>query len=123
MSVTVRPAPRVVARGKKRKLYTATAAFKGVLGTLTPLRGAYVTTIDRTGEVVSDRVRDPHTRLASNIGDRLLVIGPGADEYAIAYVDGIEQSGYDERLSVRVVVGAIEPATKRVQVMTMKGLS
>ena len=121
--VTTQRERPVLVCGKKRKLYVATCAIKDSLGTLTPQRGAHVTTVTRAGDVVGDRVRDPHARLVANISDRLLIVGPGADEFAIAYVDGIEQSGYDERLSVRVVVGKIEPATKRVQVMTMNGLS
>lgn len=79
------------------------------------LDGAWQREIDREGNVVATS-HDPSAKLWANIGDRLILANSDLEIDEIAGVEVLGVEG-EQGLRVRVVCGALSPATSRVHVL------
>jgi hypothetical protein len=105
-----------------RQWFIATMTRDGSAFLLEPKRGCRrITTeipVDASEAITEGELRDPNARLVANIGDHLMLGGPGADDIAIAEVVAVKSSGWNDKLIVTIVGGHIEG--KRVQVLRTK---
>lgn len=77
-------------------------------------RGAERRTVDKEGNPVGETY-ESHAVLPANVGDRVIVMGPGLHEVDSASVVTVYPAG--DRYYVKLREGAIDKTTKRVKVL------
>lgn len=65
---------------------------------------------------------DPNARFVANIGELLLVCGPGVDDIAIVRVCAVKQHGWSEEIRVMLMQGRID-ASYAAQILKLRSSS
>lgn len=114
---------------KKPKLHEHKIFATTIWPTATPsvvelevARGATRRTFEKDGTFVAE-TQESTAVLWTNIGDRVVVFGAGsADNTGCAEVLAVSQTGYRERLRVRIVAGELASGTSKGYVLNAKKL-
>ena len=90
------------ARPTIRRTFSAT--YTGEL--IMPKRGAWTRSIDAVGDVIEDG-HDTRASLIVNIGDELILFGPGVEQIAIVEVVSVESGGWSYRVKTVFWIEAV----------------
>jgi hypothetical protein len=111
----------VAKRQHRRRTFPAAVAFDGIALWLEVGKGAVLVTSDHEGAEI-ERIAEPRKKLFLNRTDKLLVMGPGVNDNAVAAILDIRQDGRRERLRAQVIAGQLAEGSYPGHVMSARGL-